>query len=257
MNRDLTLLPWPDIAALDKHAGVVILPIGAVEQHGPHLPVITDTLLVTHVLAAALAVLPEDVKAWHLPALPYGKSTEHMHFPGTITLGTETLQAVLRDIGRSVQRAGFRRLAFINGHGGNVALLDGSARDLRAEFGLMTFCLHPALYVEAPFEQSPQEKRFGIHAGEIETALMLAAAPTLVHMDRASAHFPNFPAAAPPPLGLFGPASASWMTEDWSASGVFGDATCASVEKGEAVRAAAARRIAALIAAISTFEVGA
>ncbi len=255
-TRQLTHLTSPAIEAINKRAGVLILPVGAIEQHGAHLPVCTDTLQVSAVLEAALAKLPDTVAAWQLPALPYGRSIEHAMFPGTFTLSSETLLAVLGDLGRSAARAGFRRLAFLNGHGGNIAVLDTAARDIRAATGMMTFCLHPALFVDAPFEITPQERKFGIHAGELETSLMLALAPERVDMSKAARHFPNFPDAAPP-LGMFGNASAAWLTPDWSASGVFGDATLGTADKGRAMLAAATDRLSRLIAEISVFEVGA
>jgi creatinine amidohydrolase len=255
-SRLLSHLSSPDIAALDKQTGVVILPVGAIEQHGAHLPVATDALLAEGVLTAAFERLPETVAAWRLPALSYGKSAEHARFAGTMSLRAETLQMLLHDIAAGVASAGFRRLAFFNGHGGNVAVLDSTARDVRQEFGLLTFCLHPNLYIEAPFEQSAREKKWGIHAGEIETSLMLALHPDQVDMTRAIAHFPDFPSFPDAPqLHMFGPASAAWLTEDWSPAGVFGDATIASAEKGRAVLAAAATRLAGLIAAISVFDV--
>ncbi|MEZ4708101.1 MAG: creatininase family protein [Caldilineaceae bacterium] len=109
--RHLAHLTWTDIKALDKREGVVILPVGAIEQHGPHLPTLTDTLLVTHMLAAALPLLPDHVRAWALPPLNYGKSNEHTNFPGTMSLSAQTLTAVLHDIAASVHRADFRRLS--------------------------------------------------------------------------------------------------------------------------------------------------
>ena len=254
-TRHLAHLPWPDIAALDKQHGVVILPVGAVEQHGPHLPTITDALLVTGVLAATLDALPEHVAAWALPPLNYGKSNEHDHFPGTISLSASTLSTVLHDIADSVARAGFRRLAFFNGHGGNNVILEAAARDIRAATGLMTFCLQPALYVDPPFAISDDERRFGFHAGELETSLVLAIQPELVDMARAVRHIARFPNTGTP-LNYFGAASTAWLSHDWSESGVFGDATLGTAEKGEAMLAHASRKLAALIEAISTFEVG-
>lgn len=251
--RDLTALTWTDIAALDKRDGVVILPIGAIEQHGAHLPVRTDTAQVDAALNAALEQLPATVAAWRVPTLPYGKSTEHESFPGTLSLSAATLIAVMHDVARSVARAGFRRLAFLNGHGGNVAVIDAAARDIRAQTGLMTFCLHPSLFVDAPFEITADERRFGIHAGELETSLMLHVAPEQVQMTRAIKHIPTFPDATPA-LGLFGAAAAIWLTPDWSPTGVFGDATLGTADKGRAILDAGAAKLAALIADISTFE---
>ncbi len=250
----LASLTSPDIAALDKHKGVLILPIGAIEQHGPHLPVHTDTLLATRVLEAALAALPASVNAWMLPTLPYGKSNEHTGFAGTFTLSAATLTAVVRELAESAVASGFRRLAFFNGHGGNVAVLDAAARDIRASTGLMTFCLHPALYVDPPFAITPEERKYGFHAGELETALMLALDPHNVHMDRAVRHFATFPDVSAP-LFFFGSASAAWLSRDWSPSGVFGDATLGTREKGEAMLEHAAKRLAAIIGDVAAFEI--
>jgi creatinine amidohydrolase/Fe(II)-dependent formamide hydrolase-like protein len=253
-TRYLAHLTWQEVKALDKQTGVVILPIGAIEQHGPHLPTLTDTLIATHMLKTTLARLPDEVKAWALPPLNYGKSNEHTGFPGTISLSNQTLNAVLHDIAASVRAAGFRRLAFINGHGGNVAVLDAAARDIRAATGLMCFCIHPATFGPPPYEVSPEERRYGFHAGESETSLILAIAPELVHMDKATRHYPDFP-QTDTPLFFFGPTSAAWLARDWSEAGHFGDATLGTVEKGEALIEAAATRLVPIIAAISTFEV--
>lgn len=252
-QRYLAHLAWPEVAALDKEEGVVILPIGAIEQHGPHLPTITDTLLVTHVLDATLAALPDEVCAWALPPLNYGKSNEHTGFPGTIKLSATTLLSVLHDIAASVHEMGFRRLALINGHGGNSALLEVAARDIRAATGLMCFVLQPGLYVDPPFVISQQEQRLGFHAGELETALVLAIAPELVDMDKAVTHFADFPETETD-LFFFGRAATAWLSRDWSDSGVFGDATQGTAEKGEALIEAALQRLSRLIATISRFE---
>lgn len=254
MNRNLSHYTWKEIEALDKNSGVVILPIGAIEQHGPHLPVITDTLIVTHILELTMQRLPDEVRAWALPAINYGKSNEHIAFPGTITLTLQTLNALLHEVAASLKRAGFRRLALLNGHGGNVAILEATARDIRVATGLMCFCLQPALLVDAPFEITAQERRFGIHAGELETSMMLAIAPELVKLERAVSHFPSFPQSETP-LFLFGAASTAWLSNDWSPTGVFGDATLGTAEKGQVLIEAAVQRLVKLIQSISTFEV--
>lgn len=253
VRRQLAHHTWSEVAALDKTDGVVILPIGAVEQHGHHLPLLTDTLIVNRMLDAALAALPDDVAAWVLPTIPYGKSNEHTGFPGTVSLSAQTLMAVLHDIGRSVADAGFRRLAFLNGHGGNVALLELTARDIRAATGLLCFSLQPALFVEPPFPISDEERRYGFHGGEIETSLLLTIAPELVEMDKAVRHYAEFPASETA-LFFFGQASATWLSRDWSESGIFGDATLGTAEKGDALIAAGGQKLADLIRVISTFE---
>ncbi|MBU6360863.1 MAG: creatininase family protein [Chloroflexi bacterium] len=254
MTRHLHHLSWTQIRDLPKNEGVVILPVGAIEQHGPHLPVWTDTLLVTEVLNQTLAALSAEVQAWALPPVTYGKSNEHTGFAGTFSLSAATLNAVLLDIAKGVAASGFRRLVFINGHGGNMAVLDAAARDIRAETGLMTFCLHPHLYVEPPFAISDNERRLGFHAGELETSLVLALTPDLVDMSQAPTHFAQFPVSAPP-LFFFGAASAAWLSRDWSSTGVFGDATLGTAEKGQQLLAAAKVRLGQLIADISRFEI--
>ena len=263
IKRQLAHHTWSEVAALDKREGVVILPIGAVEQHGHHLPLLTDTLIVNRMLDAALAALPDDVAAWVLPTLPYGKSNEHTGFPGTVSLRAETLMAVLHDIARSLADAGFRRLAFLNGHGGNNALLEMMAREIRAATGLLCFCLQPALFMDPPFPISDQERRLGFHGGELETSLLRSIAPDLVQMERAVRHYADYPIPAPSPetgegrgggLFFFGPAASAWLSRDWSESGIFGDATLGTAGKGDALIAASGQRLADLIRVISTFE---
>lgn len=253
MKRYLACHTWTEIHALDKEEGVVILPVGAMEQHGPHLPVKTDALIITTVLDAALDRLADDVAAWALPPLNFSKSNEHVGFPGTISLSNQTLNAVLHDIADGVAAAGFRRLAFANGHGGNVALLEAAARDIRARTGLLCFSLQPALLVDPPFPVADEERRLGFHAGELETSMILAIDGDLVRMARAVRHYPAFPDSNTP-LFFFGPASTAWLSRDWSETGVFGDATAGTVEKGHALIDSAANRLAALITVISRFE---
>ena len=253
-TRYLAHMTSPEVAALDKQDGVVVLPIGAVEQHGPHLPLSTDTMIATHALDATLAHMPEDVRVWALPPLPYGKSNEHLNYAGTMTLSAETLIAVLHDIAASVARSGFRRLAFLNAHGGNMPLLNMVTRDIRVATGLMVFCLHGIQYGKPPFEMSQREWTYGLHAGELETSLILAMAPELVHMSLAPTSYPDFP-ETDTDLFFFGGASAAWLADDWSETGVFGDATLGSAEKGHALLKAAVANLTKLLTVLSTFEV--
>ena len=251
MTRYLDRLSSPDIAALSKDPGVVVLPVGATEQHGAHLPVMTDTRQVVGVLGAALELLDASVNLWCLPALPYSKSNEHDAFAGTVSLSAATLTAVLGDVAASVRRAGFKRLAFLNGHGGNAGLLEAVARDVRYDTGLACFVIQPAYWLQAPFSLSDEEQRLGVHAGELETSLMLALEPALVDPDKTVKHYPEVPGD----LHLFGSASVAWLAHDWSVSGVFGDATLATPEKGEQLLQHAAERLAHLLTRLSTFEV--
>ncbi len=253
MERFLAHLTWQNVAALDKDPGVVILPIGAVEQHGAHLPLLTDTLIANAALEAAFAALPDDVPAWALPTLPFSKSNEHVGFPGTLALSASTVMAVLRDVAQSVSSAGFRRLLFLNAHGGNKALLEMMARDIRAEFGLLTFLASPSpLTPEDRAALPEQEQRFGIHAGTVETALIMATTPQYAHPERATPHYPDVPSET---LHLTALPQVAWLSRDWSPTGHFGDPTVATAEDGERWLKQAGEGLAALIAEIASFEV--
>ena len=254
MTRYLTHLTSPEIDALDKRDGVVILPIGAVEQHGAHLPVLTDTLIATSTLNATLAALPGEVKAWALPPMNYGKSNEHLNYPGTISLSADTLIAILHDIGASIARSGFRRLAFLNGHGGNMPLLNMVARDIRVATGLMCFNIHGFQLNEPPFAMSEKELTYGLHGGELETSLILATNPDLVKMDLAVTSYPDFP-ETDTPLFFFGPVNVAWLADDWSDTGIYGDATLGTAEKGEKLLAATVANLVKLFTVLSTFEI--
>ncbi|MFP3852794.1 MAG: creatininase family protein, partial [Anaerolineales bacterium] len=144
----LTTVEIADMPAKEK--AVVLLPLAAIEQHGPHLPVYTDSLIAEEVLKRALVQLPINFPLWRLPILHYGKSTEHTSFPGTVTLSAEGLMRALHEIAASIARAGFKRFVILNAHGGNTEVVDFLLRDIRQETGLMTFALHPFLRVAVP-----------------------------------------------------------------------------------------------------------
>jgi creatinine amidohydrolase/Fe(II)-dependent formamide hydrolase-like protein len=253
MTRYLTQLTWQEVADLPKDPGIVIQPIGATEQHGHHLPLATDTLIAEAVIKEALKYLPNDIPAWVLPTIPISKSNEHIGYAGTIALKASTLLAVLTDIASSVAQAGFRRLLLVNAHGGNKALLEMLARDLRAALGLLTFVASPnPLTAEDSAALSPQERRFGIHGGAVETALILASNPELVKMDKAAPFYPDFPSAT---LNLTTQPMVAWLTRDWSPVGHFGDPTAATAEDGARYLEHAGRALAAVIAEMATFEV--
>ena len=162
---------------------VAVLPVAAIEQHGPHLPLSVDATLLQGVVDAALPRLPAGLPALFLPPQVVGLSTEHLAYPGTLSLAPATVIALWTEIGACVARAGVQKLLLLNGHGGQVSVMDIVARELRQHHGLLTyssswFSLPLPVDVQALF--SAQEHRFGIHAGEIETSLMLALKPELV-----------------------------------------------------------------------------
>ena len=218
-------MTWPEAKAIDKTNALVVLPVGATEQHGPHLPLYTDTLISSGVLERAMKRLDDSVPAYMLSPITISKSNEHRGFPGTLWISAKTLYDVLFDIARSVYESGFRKMCFFNGHGGNVGILHAVTRDIRDEFDMTVFAGSAGTFLEAPELPEgvdPRENEFGIHANFGETALIKALTPDLVKKDKAKPCFPNYPDTE---IGLIGKGYAQWKTEDWSSTGVFGDPT--------------------------------
>ncbi|MEL6938758.1 MAG: creatininase family protein [Cyanobacteria bacterium J06598_1] len=238
-HRFFPYLSWTQVEALpDKANTLIIQPIGAIEQHGPHLPLVVDSAISTAVVGRALAQLHEMTPAYALPTLCYGKSNEHSQFPGTITLSAATLTAVLMEMAQSIYRAGFRKLIFVNGHGGQPQVLEIVARDLREQHAdLMVF---PHFVWGAPQQVADivgeAEYEQGIHAGDVETSVMLALLGQQVDMDQAVSELPT-PFAPDSLLSLEGRLPTAWTMTDLSQSGVVGNATVATAEKGEAILA--------------------
>ncbi len=236
-QRFFPYLTWTEIQEMpDKENAVIIQPVGAIEQHGPHLPLIVDAAIGMGVLGKALEKLDTKIPAYALPSLYYGKSNEHWHFPGTITLSAQTLLATLMEVGESLYRAGFRKLVLMNSHGGQPQVMDIVARDLHIKYS--DFLVFPLFTWRVPHITgkllSPQEKQLGIHAGDAETSIMLALLPEQVQMDKAIAEYPPEPASGSL-LSIEGKLSFAWATKDLSHSGVVGDPTTASKEKGDRI----------------------
>ncbi len=240
---------------------VAVLPVAAIEQHGPHLPVSVDQTLVDGVISACLPHLPADVPVLFLPTQAIGKSNEHIRFPGTVSLSTQTLLALWMDIGTSVARTGIRKLLLFNSHGGQVSAMDLVARDLRAAHDILVFSSNwyqlPTAEVMAQFPA--QEQRFGVHAGDIETSMMLALQPEWVDMSRAQ-HFVSqaqVRAKDYPLLGSGTSAKMGWQMQDYHPQGAAGDASSASAEKGRRLLNSAGEQLALLLAEISRLPMSA
>jgi creatinine amidohydrolase len=248
-ERNFAYLTWKQVEALPKDNTVLILPTAAIEQHGHHLPLATDTLISNLILGHALALLPAELPVYALPPICYGKSNEHIGFPGTMSVSASTFMAVVRDLGASVAASGFKKLVLYNTHGGNTSLDDVMARDLRAEFGLRTFYLSGS--GGSKFEDiAPQERAYGFHAGEFETALLLYGTPELVKTDLYTV---NYIAQIDAPELLLpenGPATFAWLTRDIAPSGVMGDPNPATAENGEKWVKQAAVKVAAALTAM-------
>jgi creatinine amidohydrolase len=251
--RQFAYLTWKQVEALPKDKTLLVLPTAAIEQHGHHLPLATDTLINNLLLGKALERLSPDAPVYALPPICYGKSNEHIGFPGTLSVSAATFMAVVRDIGSSVKAAGFKRLVLFNTHGGNSSLVDVMARDLRAEFGLRTFCLFGS--GGAKFSGlNAQERAYGFHAGELETAWLLSGTPELVRTDEYTVNY--IAELANPDLLLpeNGPATFSWLTRDIAPSGVMGDPRPATAENGARWLEEAAVSAAAALEAMLKFE---
>lgn len=250
--RNFAYLNWKQVDALPRESTLLVLPTAAIEQHGHHLPLATDTLINNLLLGHALAKLPPELPVYALPPVHYGKSNEHIGFPGTLSVSAATFMAVLRDIGASLAAAKFQKLVLYNTHGGNSALIDVMARDLRAEFKLRTFTLQGSAGTK--FEGlTAQERAYGFHAGEVETAFLLASVPELV--DR-SAYTVNYIADVAKPEALLpenAPATFAWLTRDIAPSGVFGDPRPATAENGAHWLDQAATHLAAALEAMLRF----
>ena len=231
---------------------VAVLPVAAIEQHGPHLPLSVDTDLVEGIVAAALPELPEDLPVLFLPTQQVGRSIEHIRFPGTLTLSAETIIRLWTEIGESVARAGVRKLVLFNSHGGQVSVMDIVARDLRSRSELMVFSVNwfnlpLGEAVDGLFTQ--EENRFGIHAGDVETSMMLALRPQSVDMEQAR-EFRSTSQDRAEQFDILGngrSAKLGWQMQDYNPMGAAGDATLATADKGRAVVEAAGRQLALLL----------
>jgi len=267
MNASSVSLPryWSqlttrDFAALDVAATVAVLPLGATEQHGPHLPLGVDTVLADGIVAASLPLLPADLPVLFLPTQQIGLSPEHARFAGTLTLSAETVIRMWKEIGAGVARAGVKKLVLFNAHGGHVGAMDIVARELRAEHGLIVYSVSwfnlPLGDAGAQFGAG--EHRFGVHAGDIETSMMLALAAQQVRMAEAK----NFRstseqrAADYAILGNGKSAKLGWAMEDYNPQGAAGNAAAATAARGQAVVDAAAEQLALLLAEVSRLPLG-
>ena len=231
---------------------VAVLPVAAVEQHGPHLPLSVDAALLDGVIQAALPLLPAELPVLFLPPQQLGLSTEHRSYPGTLTLSPSTLIALWTELGQCVARAGIQKLLLLNGHGGQVSVMDIVARELRQRCGLLVYS---ASWFSLPLPEavagqfSAEEHRFGIHGGEIETSMMLHLAPQTVCMAQAQ----NFRSTSQDRaeryalLGNGKSAKMGWAMQDYHSAGAVGNAAAASADKGRSVVDAAAQALVQLL----------
>lgn len=230
-------LNWADyrteeFAQFDRNRTIAILPTAAIEQHGPHLPVGTDTMIADGMLAAFRAACPNDLSPLILPVQAVGKSNEHLHAPGTLTLSAENALRIWTEIGLSVARAGLRKIVIVNSHGGNLDLISILARELRVQAGMLAVKCQWGGFGHPDGMFAPTELQFGIHGGDVETSLMLAFRPDTVDQTAARRFVSTAESASIPPTG---PISYGWISSDLNAAGTVGDAAAGTADKGRAV----------------------
>ena len=238
-----------EFAALDMGRIVAVLPVGAVEQHGPHLPVRVDAAINAGILARAVDLMPDDLPALVLPALPIGKSNEHLAFPGTLSLPYDLLARLWFEVAKSAWRAGVCRIVIWNSHGGQPQVMEIVCRELRVELGMLAVGASWFRTIDTADLYSETERRHGIHGGESETGVMLHLHPELVRMDLAEDFRPRS-MEVERRGGMLGPEGGvgyGWQAQDLHPAGVAGNAAAADAERGREEVERAARALVRLV----------
>jgi creatinine amidohydrolase len=234
-RRDWATLSEGEARAVAARDPVLVLPLAATEQHGPHLPTSTDVDIGRGILDTALAMLPADAELWTLPPIGVGASLEHERFRGTESVSTEQMIASIVEQGSALARAGVRRLVLFNSHGGNRHALEAAALRLRADRAMLVVKASWFRFARPADVALPErEWRHGLHGGAVETAMMLHLRPDAVRRD-AIDDFPSLGARLERSLRRLGPegeASFAWLAGDLNPAGVVGDARLATAAIG-------------------------
>ena len=253
---------WHEMTTRDfRGAGtaswIAVLPVAAIEQHGPHLPVYTDTCIAEGMIRRSIELLPEDLPVTFLPVQAVGKSNEHISSPGTLTGTWESTTRLWLDIGDSVRRAGVEKLIVVNSHGGNVPMVDIVARELRVRHDMLCVATAWSRFGQPDGIAAPEEALYGIHGGDIETSIMLHLRPDLVRMEEARDFrstqlelIKEFKHLRAHGLIQFG-----WKAQDLNPHGAVGNAAAATAEKGKQVVDHQARAFVELCQDVHAFDV--
>jgi creatinine amidohydrolase len=229
---------WGDMTTVEfaqlPQDTVAVLPVAAIEQHGPHLPVFVDACINQAVVDRAIELLPSDLPVTVLPMQMIGKSNEHLAFPGTLSLSAETTIRLWTEIGESVARAGIRKFVLLNSHGGQPDLARIVVRDLRVRHSILAVAINTYDLGIPPGAFPAAELHHGIHAGSYETSILLAVRPDLVSMDQAADFVPisvqlerDYLYLGPESVARFG-----WQSQDLHPSGACGNAKDADERRG-------------------------
>ena len=256
MTAFWTDLTSEDFTKVDPETWVAVMPVGAIEQHGPHLPVSVDADINEGIVAAALRQLPADAPVVVLPMLPIGKSDEHLAFRGTLTLKLDTLLGLWTDVGESVARAGFRKLVILNSHGGQPQAVEIVARDLRIRLGMFVVSAQSYGLGKLGDLFSEHELRYGIHGGEVETSMMLHLRPETVRRARMVDYKSSEEDLARDGYSMLtaeGTIGFGWMTQDLNLDGAAGDARHADAERGRQSIEIAGKGLADLLLEVSRY----
>ncbi len=254
--RDWIDIHWPDVAAGAPARWIAVLPLAATEQHGPHLPLGTDVMIAQAYLARTRELLPDGLPATFLPVQAVGISTEHIGYPGTLTLPTDVALKTWMALGVSVARAGIKKLVMVTSHGGNSAAMSLVAQDLRAQHGLLAVTTGWSRFGAPDGLFSDEELRHGIHGGAVETSIMLARYPETVRKEEIADFRPSSIAMEKDYrwLAAHRPAPFAWQAQDLHPSGAAGNATSASAEKGQRLIDHGARAFCELLADVDKFD---
>jgi len=254
--RDWTAIKWPEADPAAAGQWIAVLPLAATEQHGPHLPAGTDTLIAEAYLSRVHTLLPAHIPASFLPVQSAGFSIEHIDYPGTVTLPYHVAIRHWMSLGESVARSGVKKLVMVTSHGGNSAPMAIVAQELRARLGMLVVTTNWHRFGTPPGLFPDEEIAHGIHGGAVETSIMLAAQPDLVRQDKIANFEPASIAMAREFrwLSPHRPAPFAWAAQDLHPSGVAGDATLASADKGRQLIEHGAKAFCELLADVHAFD---